>query len=434
MDPRVQIVLESQNPWWFSKRFDSGIPRLSQFPKLFDYLDAEEIVIVTGARRTGKSTLVYQIIDYLLKRGASKEEILYINLDEPLFVSMSDDPTLLTGIVEEYMSSRGSSGRLYLCIDEVQNYQYWPYAVKTMFDTKGGIKCILTGSTSSTLKKDVSTRLSGRYFTCTVYPLSFSEYLHFMGLSELSLIEKRNQCSMYLRYGGYPRVVLEPDADLKVQILKNYYETIYLKDIILPNRLRNNSDVVHLLYYLISNIGNLHSYNRIAEALHISTETVREYIEYAEDAYLLSTVMKFDYSVKKQIANPKKIYALDTGLVNAVSFAFSENRGKLLENLVFLALRREYPEVYYHKGTYECDFLIKEAHTITHALQVTQSLKNPETKKRELRGLVEAMDTYELEEGCIVTDEESETIHLEDRTVHVMAVSDWLLTLQNRKD
>lgn len=429
MDPRLQIALERQNPWWFSKRYDVGIHRLSQFPQILTYLDTEEILLLTGARRTGKSTLVYQIIEFLLARGVPKKEILYINLDEPLFISMADDPALISGLVEEYIVSHGNLERLYLCIDEVQNYQYWPYAIKTLYDTKRGVKCILTGSTSSTLQKDISTRLSGRYFSCTIYPLSFPEFLQFTGHSELPLIEMRQYFSSYLKYGGYPRVVLEENCDLKLQILKNYYETIYLKDIILPNRLRNNRDVVNLLYYLISNVGNLYSYNKIADALHIAVDTVREYIEYAEDAYLLYTLMKFDCSVKKQIANPKKIYALDTGLVNAVSFAFSENKGKLLENLVFLALKRNYSEVFYHKEMYECDFVVKEGLAIIKAFQVTLSLENPETKKREVRGLTEAMDVYGLEEGIIITEEESDTLVIDGKTIHIMPAGDWLLAM-----
>ena len=249
-----------------------------------------------------------------------------------------------------------------------------------------------------------------------------------MGHAELPLVEKRQHFSSYLKYGGYPRVVLEENCDLKMQILKNYYETIYLKDIILPNRLRNNSDVVNLLYYLVSNVGNLYSYNRIADVLHISADTVREYIEYAEDAYLLYTLMKFDYSVKKQIANPKKIYAVDTGLVNAVSFAFSENRGKLLENLVFLALKRKYSDVYYHKEKYECDFVVKDGLAIIKAFQVTLSLKSPETKKREVQGLIEAMETYGLEEGVIITEEESDVISIGEKVIHVMPACEWFFS------
>lgn len=420
MDPNTQMALESQNPWWFSKTFNTGIDRLQMFPEIMQYLKAKEVLILTGARRTGKSTIVYQIIDHLLKSGTNKENILYVNLDEPLFMSMADDPQLLGRIIEEYKSSRAKDGMLYLCIDEIQNYSYWAYAVKTFYDTKEDIKCILTGSTSSTLKNDAAMRLSGRYLTCTIYPLSFQEFLTFKGNKTPALIEKAQLFEEYLKFGGYPRIVLEEDRDLRQKILKNYYETIYLKDIILPNNLRNSSDLINLLYYLISNPANLCSYNKIAEMQHISPETVKEYTEYAQNCYLLYTLMKFSYSVKKQIANPKKIYALDTGLINAVSFAFSENKGRILENYVFNCLNRNFEEIYYHKGSYECDFVVKSKDKIAFAIQVTLSLKDPDTKKREIRGLKEAMDSYSLSKGYIITESEKDVIITDNKKIYVI--------------
>lgn len=425
MDRRLRIALESQNPWWFEKAFETGVERLSYFPQIEATMEVREVLLLFGARRTGKSTLVYQIIRSLLERGVAGEAILFMNLDEPFFFSMADDPALITGIVEDHIARHPNVERFYLCIDEVQNYSYWAQAIKTIYDTKSTVKCILTGSTSSLLQRE-SSRLSGRYFSCTVYPLSFEEYLRFCGVAHPTVLERRQHLEDYLKFGGFPRVVLEEQEGLKIQILKNYYETIYLKDIIFPNRLRNNSDLVDLLYYLISNVGNTLSYNRIADGLQVSTDTVKEYIEYAEDAFLLYTVMKFDYSVKKQVANPKKIYALDTGLVNAVAFTFSENAGKLLENLVYIALRRKHGGIYYHKEQYECDFLVKSGRTIVLAVQVTWSLKEESTRKMEIRGLVEAMDAYTLDEGVIVTASESEELVVDGRAIHVVPLYEWL--------
>jgi predicted AAA+ superfamily ATPase len=395
------------------------------------YLRAKEILLLTGARRTGKSTLVYQIIDHLLKSGTPKKNILYINLDEPVFMSMRDDPMLLRNIVEEYRISTAEEGKIYLCIDEIQNYEYWPYAIKTYYDTEDGIKCILTGSTSSALKTDAAIRLSGRYLTCTVYPLSFQEYLEFKGNNDPELIIKRQLFEKYLRFGGYPRIATETDENLKWQILKNYYETIYLKDIILPNNLRNNSELVNLLYFLVSNSGNLYSYNKIADLQHISAETVKEYTEYAQNCYLMYTMMKFSYSVKKQIANPKKIYTLDTGLINAVSFAFSENKGRILENYVFNCLNRNFEEIYYHKEKYECDFVVKSGTKITMAVQVTQSIRDPDTKNREVRGIREAMKDYALKTGYIITENEREIITSEEGNIHVIPAYDLDITVKS---
>ena len=426
MDERLQIALESQNPWWFGKEFETGVERLSFFPLLKQYLDAPEVLLLVGARRTGKSTLVYQIISSLLRRGVPGRAILFITMDEPLLLSMADDPWLIRRIVEDHLARHPELERLYLCIDEVQHYPAWVPTIKTLYDTTSRVKCILTGSTSSLLRQESSRLLSGRCFSCYVYPLSFPEFLRFQGILNPTIIEKRHHFETYLKYGGFPRVVLEKDRDLKIQILKNYYETIYLKDIIYPNSLRKNSEIVDLLYYLISNAGNATSYNQIARTLNIAPDTVREYIEYAENAFLLYPLMKFDYSAKKQVANPKKIYFVDPGLINAVAFAFSENRGRLLENIVFIALMKKYGDIFYHRDRYECDFLVRSGRTIVLAIQVTQSLQDDVTRHREIRGLVEAMDAHGLDEGTVVTASESAETTVDGRRVHIVSIAEWL--------
>ena len=426
MDEKIRISLESQNPWWFDKPFVTGVDRLQYFPEIRQYLPVKEILLLIGARRTGKSTLVYQIIRSLLDTGTNKEAILYINLDEPLFVSRAKDPGFLRELIEGYCTRHEGTERFTICIDEIQNFPYWVATVKTLSDTRPDIKLILTGSTSFILCREISTRLSGRYFSCTIWSLSFAECLGFWGIDNPTFIRRRQLFASYLVYGGFPRVALEPQDDLKREILRNYYETIYLKDIIYPNNVRNNSDLYDVLYYLISNIATPHSYNRIADSLQIAAETVREYIGYAEDAFLLYTVKKFDYSVKKQLANQKKVYCIDLGIISSVAFAFSENRGRLLENAVFIALKKTKGEIYYHKDRYECDFLLKKHRKITHAIQVTESLVNPDTRIREIRGLCEAMELYDLKEGTIVTLNESGEETRKGRKIHILPVYEWL--------
>jgi predicted AAA+ superfamily ATPase len=425
MDKNTKIVLERQNPWWFGKPFDTGIDRMQWYPMLMKYLKTEEILLLTGARRTGKSTIAYQMIQNLLESKVNPDAVLFINLDEPLFQSKSKDPVFLTELIESYLALN-QPDKLYLFIDEVQNYNYWVQTIKTMFDTAKNIKFILTGSTSTLLKKETSTRLSGRYFSVTVYPLSFSEYLTFIDIRKPTTIEKYQYFNNYLEFGAYPRVVLENDNELKHEILQNYFQTIYLKDIIYPNNLRNNKDVFDLLYFIISNIAKPFSYSNIAKTLGISPETVKEYLQFAEDSYLVYTLTKFDHSVKKQLANPKKIYCIDTGLVNSISFKFSHDRGRLLENLVYMTLNKQNREIYYHKGRSECDFIIKDNLKITGAIQVTLSLEDEKTKKRELRGLMEAMIAHNLQEGLIITEKESGKLKIDDREIQIKPVYEWL--------
>ena len=426
MDENAKIALERQNPWWFEKEFDTGIDRLPWYPWITKYMKVREVLLLLGARRTGKSTLVYQIIKNMLNNKTPPEAILFINLDEPLFQSKSKDPMYLTEIIEYYLASKKSITTLYLFIDEIQNHDYWVQTIKTLYDTRKNIKIIVTGSTSTLLQTEISTRLSGRYFHFIVYPLSFREYISFNQLKKPTTIEKLQYFNDYLEFGAFPRVVLENDKDLKQELLKNYFQTIYLKDIIYPNNMRNNKDVFDLLYFLISNIGKNFSYSNIAKTLDIAVETVKEYIGCAENSYLIYTLTKYDASVKKQLANPKKIYCLDTGLVNSISFRFSENKGRLIENLVYMSLIKEKKEIYYHKENYECDFLIKEGMNINYAVQVTLSLKDETTRKREIRGLLEAMDAYNLKEGLIITEKEAEIISLDEKKIVIKPIYEWL--------
>jgi len=425
MERIIEDVLEKQNPWWFGKSYSTGIARLQYYPRLSTYLATEEILLILGARRTGKSTLIYQLISGLELSEEEMESILYLNLDEPVFQSQAERADLLSGIIDEYIVSTKKE-KYYIFLDEVQNFKYWTQTLKTLYDTDKRLKFVLTGSTSSLLKKNTITRLSGRYLALTIFPLTFKEHLNFKGLKRPTSTEKKLEFEEYLRHGSFPRISLEKDSEIKEELLKNYYETIYLKDIIFPHKLRNNRDVINLLYFVISNIGKPFSYKSMANVLEISADTVKEYLSYAEDSYLLYSINKFDFSLRKQLANPKKIYCLDTGLINAVSFKFSENYGRLLENMVFIELIRRQNEVYYHKGTYECDFLIKVDNKITNAIQVTKELDS-HNKKRELEGLLEAMRTYDLHEGIILTKDTENLIEMDERTIFVKPVWKWLL-------
>lgn len=426
MDENVKIALERQNPWWFGKDFETGIDRLPWYPGITKFMKTREVLLLLGARRTGKSTLAYQIIRNLLNNKIPPEAIIFINLDEPLFQSKSKDPAYLSEIIEYYLAQKKTIPTFYLFIDEIQNHDYWVQTIKTLYDAGKNIKIILTGSTSTLLQKEISTRLSGRYFHIMVYPLSFMEYLRFKKLQKPATIEKLQYFNDYLEFGAFPRVVLEDDKDLKQELLKNYFQTIYLKDIIYPNNLRNNKDVFDLLYFLISNIGKNFSYSNIAKTLGIAVETVKEYIGCAENSYLIYTLTKYDSSVKKQLANPKKIYCLDTGLVNSISFRFSENKGRLIENLVYISLIKEKKEIYYHRENHECDFLIKEGMKIKYAVQVTLSLKDETSRKREIRGLLEAMDAYNLKEGLIITEKEADIINMDEKKIVIKPIYEWL--------
>ena len=429
MDESFRAAVEKQNPWWFDKGFETGIDRLANYPELGRFMDAPEVLLLLGSRRTGKSTLLYQLIRSLLNAKTPSETILFVNLDEPLFQSRSKDPGFLGELIEHYLTKAAEHKRFYVFIDEVQNNEFWAQTVKTAYDTQKKAKLILTGSTSSLLRGEGGTRLSGRYFHTVVFPLSFREFLEFKQVKKPTMAQKSLLFEEYLEYGAFPRVVLEKKAELKQEILKNYFQTIYLKDIVYPHKIRNNREVFDLLYFVLSNVGKPFSFANMAKAMEITIPTVKEYISYAEDSYLLHTINKYDKSVRKQIANQKKTYCVDTGMANSVSFRFLEDKGRLLENVVYLALKKKHEDIYYHKGRYECDFLVKEKLKITQAIQVSLTLAGQETKKRETRGLLEALIEHNLGEGLIITANESKTMAIDGKTITVRPVHEWLLEM-----
>jgi predicted AAA+ superfamily ATPase len=425
MEMPVRMAVERQNPWWLGKKYDHGIPRLARYPDIGRYLHLQEVLVLLGARRTGKSTLVFQIIDSLIQEGTPAHAILYLNLDDPVLGFHAQEPGFFMDIIERYQAEHG--GIRYLCIDEVQLSPHWAATVKVLYDTQPGIRTIITGSNSQVVEHEMSLRLSGRYLPVRVFPLDFGEFLSFTGKGNSSSAEQNMLARQYVRYGGFPRIVLERDEEVKDALLRQYYETIYLKDILTPRMIRSTRDLVSLLYICLSQSGTVISYQRLADSLNITAETVKEYIGYAEDAYLLYTVRRFDYSAHRQESHIKKIYCADTGLMNAVAYSFSENSGHLMENLVFTTLLRQSGSIWYHKGRYECDFIITGHGKPVQAIQVCMSLRDEQTRKREIRGLLEATGRYGLSEGTIITREEEGMEMVGDTRIQIIPLARWLL-------
>lgn len=429
MDTAVRIAVERQNPWWLNQSFPTGIPRLSRYSDISLYLPLPEILVLLGARRTGKSTLVYQIIKKIIQEKIPAKSVLYLNLDEPILGAYARDPGFLMDIIEQYRVEHEELR--YLCLDEVQHSPHWAATVKILYDTAPGIKSIVTGSNSQVVEHELSLRLSGRYLAVRIFPLNFIEFLTFIGKDHLTTTEKIYLSRQYLRYGGFPRIVLEENEQVKDAILRQYYETIYLKDILTPRMIRSTQDLISLLYLCLSQIGNTISYQRLAGSLNISADTVKEYIGYAEDAYLLHTIRRFDFSAHRQLSHVKKIYCADTGLINSVAYAFSGNLGHILENLVFTTLLQRNFQVWYHKDRYECDFIVTEQGRPVQAIQVCSSLKDETTRKREIRGLIEATNHYNLSSGLIITLEDEGREDIGDVRIEYIPLAEWLLRSEN---
>lgn len=399
-------ILQTLDKWNFwSKKIDSGIRRNYYLQKILKYLESPEVVALTGIRRSGKSTLLLQTIDNLLKKGVPKQNILYINFEEPMF-EVKASLSFLQDVYQAYLEHFNPKGKVYLFLDEVQMAKKWERFVVSLYDRKDQVKIFVTGSSIKFLQSDISTLLSGRYLSETIYPLNFSEFLDFKKIKYdgIATAELSHSLLEFLNYGGFPRVVLENDKDQKIKILQEYYNTIVERDIIFRHKLKNERSVKELLLYLFANIGNLFSSYTLNKTLGIPTENVRRYLSYIEESFLLSYVNFFSYKITQQVRQPKKIYCADTGLVNAVGFQFSENCGKLLENLIFNYFCQKKRQVYYWKNEKtEVDFLIRQGYAIEEIVNVCWDKENDKTKKREELSLEEGKTKLSVKKSALIT-------------------------------
>jgi len=359
------------------------------------------------------------------------KEVLFVNFEDPRF-----DGELNTGLLEQilevYKEFVNNSTKPHIFLDEVQHVNQWEKWVLTGYELNWA-QFYVTGSSSKLLSREFGTALSGRFLAINVFPLSFGEYLMFKGQPVpdkrwmiAHKLEYKIAFNEYLKAGGFPKTS-SFEVDLRRQEIIMYYETIILKDIVARYNLKNYDSVKKVAQYLLTNTGKPFNINKVRLSLNLSYDLADKYFEYLKDAYLLFEVFQYEHSLKKQFTNLRKVYCIDNGILTHVSFKISEDYGRYLENLVFIELLRKGYEVYFHKGKKECDFVIKQGFNITQAIQVCRTLQDADTKKRETEGCLEALDTFGLKEGTILTEDEEYEIVSGDRRLIVKPVWKWLL-------
>lgn len=391
-------ILKKWNPWWIFGRVPENKTNIIRGEILRDlkkFISIKEIFCITGVRRCGKSTLLYQVIDFLINEKIDPKNILYFNLDEPFG---KRDIHLLDSIYSTFLELNNPHGRKYIFFDEIQNIDGWEKWLKKYYDqSTDEIKFVITGSNSSMLRDSLSRLLTGRMIAKTIYPLSFKEYLEFknFGLKDKDYQKEeiRYHFSKYLQIGGFPEVVLEEDDDINRERLKEYFDSIVLRDIVVSRKIREASKLTDLVRYLATNISNPISYNKISSAINLNINSIKEYLNYCEQAYLLFQLGLFSYSFRESVAiqKPKKIYCIDNGLRNSASMVFSKDEGRLAENLVFLELKRRGKEIYFWKGKNEIDFVVREKNNILTVINVCYS---DSINEREIKSLIEFKNEF----------------------------------------
>ncbi|KPA13330.1 ATPase AAA [Candidatus Magnetomorum sp. HK-1] len=414
-----QIIADQRHDFFSKKKL------IQRELNLDTYLKTSQVVVISGIRRCGKSSLLYLIKNLM---HIKKEHIIYFNFeDERLINFQIEDFNELYALHIELF--RPDTSKIVWFLDEIQNIPNWEKFVNRMYEK--GMKIFVTGSNATLLSSEISTTLTGRNMTIYLMPFSFKEYLRFKNISYSKTIMTTEQQAMltgeftkYIETGGFPQVVKENNSEL----ISSYYQDIIYRDIIARYSLQQTEELKNLSLFIASNISRLYSYRKLLSICGVnSVSTIKKYLNYFEQSFLFYFVKKFDYSVRKQILNPKKIYLSDTGFYGKIGFRATQDFGHLLENIVFLSLKKMGKEIFYHKNKYECDFVIKENLKIIQAIQVTAQMNNEKTRERELTGLYEALNTYNLDQGLILTEtEEGEEIYKQKRIV-IKPVWKWLL-------
>jgi len=329
----------------------------------------------------------------------------YFNFEDPKATSFELDD--FQKLDELFLEECGQGDCYYF--DEIQNVQKWEIFVRTKLER--GKHFLITGSNASLLSKELGTKLTGRHLRHELFPFSYSEFLLFTKkqASPITFTE-------YLQKGGFPEYLKFGRSE----ILHELFNDIIMRDIVVRHKLRSPKSIKELALFLLSNVGSEFSYNSLAKTFGLgSTNSAISFVSYLEDSYLLFPVPKFSYSLKKQSINPKKIYVIDNGLANVNSVSFSSNKGRMLENLVFLDLRRMGKEVFYFKDQKECDFVVREGNKISKAIQVCYDL-NEDNKRRKIDGLMEALDAFDLSEGTLLTFNQQDQLKIGNKTIKVL--------------
>ncbi len=384
-------ILHDWNPWWSRKnsvdRF-AGKERPKYLAPLLDLIDKKHVISVVGIRRCGKTTLLYQVIKHLLQTH-NPENIIYLNMDDERLVGLEQPLEML---LQEYKRSTETNGKkTYIFLDEVQNIIAWEKWVKRYYDQKKEYKFIVSGSSSSLLGSDYSSLLTGRNITIEIFPLTFEEYLAFNGfdfsMGDIKAIWTKNRkledriiyhLERYMKTGGFPEVVLGHGGH---KLLEQYFSDILYRDIIKRHKVRHPDKLELLAVFAMRNISNLLSLRKISRVTGLSVDTVKEYIGYLEEAYLLFTSRNFTRSAVDSLrqASPIKIYCNDVGMANSLLLEPMRNLGSMAENLAAQKVKYEWGQCFYWRDTKEIDIVVpknRSAYQVTYGPIKTREMEN----------------------------------------------------------
>lgn len=424
-----EIILDNQK-----SPLVTGLPRELQITVL-----PGKATVCMGVRRAGKSTFMLQRMQQLLKQGVARENIVQINfVDNRLY---NFHHTNLELVLEAYYSiypDKKSVEKVYFFFDEIQEIEHWEYFVERLMRLEN-CEVYITGSSAKLLSKEIATQMRGRSLAWEIFPFSFAEFLNYREIKYVRNMNSQQRLFVqkgfneYLAIGAFPEVT-NVDRNIRIKLHQEYFNTILFRDLIERHNIKNPQSIIEVANLLINNVANSYTINSITGYLKslnhkISKEYIGQYIDWFEDAYFLFSVKIYDASISRTNTNPKKIYCIDHALVTSVSSGVLVNSGHLLENLIFITLRRHSEKIYYYKtrNGREVDFIFVSNHGKKVLIQVCESLVEPKTKKREFEALNEAMAELEHKVGIIVTLKEEDEMQVTAGLIKTISAWKFLL-------
>jgi len=384
---------------------------------------------------------MFQLMKKLQDTGVARQNILYLNFFDDRLHSLQHDN--LGVILEAYFSlypEKKNAEKVYCFFDEIQVVPGWePFVDRLMRMEK--CEVYITGSSAQMLSREIATQMRGRALSWEMFPFSFREFLDYKGIESDGPLSTKKRLTVqkafeeYWETGGFPEVA-GLNRMLRIKTHQEYFNAMLFRDLVERHDISHPKAVTDLAHWLVDNTGSLYSINNLTGYLkslgHKAPKpAVSDYLEWVEDAYVLFTVRIFDASLARANTNPKKIYCVDHALVTSISSGILVNSGHLLENLVFTALRRVTPDIFYYKtkAGREVDFIAGRQGPSRRLVQVCESMADQQTRKRETTALAEAMTELKLSHGIIVTRNEEEQIQVDSGKIDVVPAWRFLLNM-----
>lgn len=393
-------------------------------------------ITITGPRRAGKTWFLYQLIHSLLNQGQTLDNFLYINFEDERLQPFTSENFQI--ILDAWFELHGPEKKPFTFFDEIQNINGWDKFIRRLIDQ--GYRVCITGSNSKLLSSEIATALRGRTLTHEIFPFSFKEFIKLKGLTTSANLlyskERHLVVSLfdeYLYCGGYPEIVLTEDRRIQSNIARDYFNTIFYRDLVERYNITNTDLLRHWMHLLLANISSLISYRKAendfkSRGMKVSSSTLAKYAGYLEEAFFGTFLEIHADSVRRRQTNPKKFYLMDQGLHNFLTLSFSANRERILENVIFLELRRKgIHTAYYRTSTgREIDFLASTKGG-KQLIQVCYNMDHLETARREKKALLNGMSELDHQGGLIVTCNYKGEEKLQEKQIHLCPAYEWLL-------